>query len=405
MLHFQRKLGGHSIFLLLGTVLASLSCKEASEILPTLDASTFYFKELAESQLEIKGHDLLIKVPSGTNLHSLTPSFSVEEGVKVVPSLGGDFDFSNPVFFTLIHPSGGKTVYSIVVEWLDAPAPLILGFGADEVTAGESFSLLGEHFGLHNPDIHVVLFNHDVLTGALDHNLVDSQTLEVTVPDTLQTGEYSLSLSVRDNQVVSSSKIRIRYPHPAIDKLFFENYLQGDTLFFKGNFVNTSLFHFYMEFLNAVNKSALSVQHANEKEEQFVVIPKDFKTGQYQVALFNASEKTRSGVWPESIRIYDRERPFVKELAKVQHVVKPNAWVHFSTINFIEEEYRFYQVSLKGAGGVFVQNGIFNSEEKKLSVKIPEDIPLGDYAVSMELVKTDLEHTYSFETNIRLSIR
>lgn len=380
-----------------------VSCQPKELLTSTLNVASFQFKEAKVSDVVATENLVTVRVPYGTNVKSLTPTFLVEGEGQIIPSLTTSFDFSVPVYFTVVHPSGGKIIYTIKVVTEEQPTPIISSFSVDSLEAGERFIIKGGNFGKFGLDIKTALLNEKTVSSVLQHRLIDSTQLEIFVPDTLSPSTYAINVQVKEKNVLSSKRIRILYPTPLLEKTHKINYLQQDTVYVSGRFLDSERYTFHLLLSNSASEYYLPFYKLYQNSLGFIV-PKNTKPGTYSVAIENTSEKKISKKLATPLTILDKINPYVVGISGNKTAFKAGETVRFSTINFLNFPIRFYQVQLKNNDTTIFQNGIFDAKSQELSLVLPENLTKGNYQLSFFLNHPEKAYSYSFSIDIQLQV-
>lgn len=404
MVHFLFQRTTFFVVIVLGIVQLQ-SCQPDDLQLSSIDTSSIQLKGISLVNTTVEGQEITLTVPYGTNLGALQPTFRLTDGGEVVPKLGGTFDFSKPVYFTVVHPSGGKQIYTFIVSTEEQPAPIITSFSAQEIEAGQSFELKGHYFGNYGLGIKVALVNTNQLTAALRHQLKDSTTLVVTVPDSLASGAYQVALQVKDKSTVSSQKIKITYPTPIISQ-FLEKYaLDGDTVRLLGKYLDLKQNQFTVSFLdksNVIETKSLSTQATSQ--ELKIIIPTGTLPSTYTTRINNKTIQKNSKELAEAIVVYSSKRPYVQGIVGNQQQAKVGEEIYFDTKNFEKEPIRFYQVQLTNGSSQYTLNGVYDTKNKQLQVSLPPTIQKGTYAIGFLLSNPSENYYYRFHINTKLEL-
>ena len=95
---------------------------------------------------EISGSEIVVTMPSGTDVTSLAPVINVPEGASISPASGVPQDFTNPVVYTITTSTGASKSYTVRII-VSAPS-------ANEITL---LSILGRVGTITGQDIVVAL--------------------------------------------------------------------------------------------------------------------------------------------------------------------------------------------------------------------------------------------------------
>lgn len=87
---------------------------ELLALFQSLEMFSFNFGTLGAAAIE--GTDITIRVPRGTDLRSLAPTYTVSAGATASPAPGSQLDFTHPQTFTLTAPDKSTKQYRVTVE-------------------------------------------------------------------------------------------------------------------------------------------------------------------------------------------------------------------------------------------------------------------------------------------------
>ena len=135
------------------------------------------------------------------------------------------------------------------------------------------------------------------------------------------------------------------------------------------------------------------------------ILPNYVTLGEYEVKIYNASEKKLSGTLATILNIYDPSLPFVTGILNTQAFYKKSEKLTFKTSNFEKLEARFYQVNLVGVAKTYIQNGIYDATKKTLSIELPDTIQAGTYAIHFSLYEPKQAINYSFQTDLQIAVK
>lgn len=347
---------------------------------------------------------ITITVPYETDMKSLVPFFKLKGEGEIIPNLGKAFDFSKPVQFTIVHPSGGKNIVTINVKQDEQPTPVINQFSANEVEAGTKLTVIGKNFGKFTLGLTVNLLNEKQESILLSHELIDDKGIELTIPDTLRPQNYKVQVKVNKKTVVSTETLKVTYPTPLITSTEGRFFTQNDSLLLNGLYLNNAQYEFkvYFQNQNELKESKVSNKRF-EKNKLQTQVPASLSAGKYDIVIENISTQKKSKKLSEVIEVFDALRPFVRGLKQVKNEASETE-LRFSTINFEKEPIRFYQVQLTNQNTQYVLNGIFNATEKQLQVILPSAIQKGTYSIAFSLSNPAQNYNYRFQINTKLEV-
>ncbi len=346
---------------------------------------------------------ITIVVPYQTSLSALIPKIYIEEGASIVPASGIAQNFSQATYFTL-SKGGQKQIYTIKVIIANQPQPEISRIKSDTTEAGFDFEITGKNFGKFALDIQAFLVDNDKKEILLKHQLIDSTQIKLTTTIEQKPGFYQVKVKVKNQETVSTSKIWIAYPSPQLVSIEKNNLLKGDTLWLVGQYIDALKYTFLCQLMSKNANYQVTLSKSKENKLGFI-LPNNVTVGEYEVKIYNASEKKMSGVSSSSIMIYDSNLPFVNTILNPQDFYKKNDKITFKTSNFEKIAARFYQVSLVGATQTYIQNGIYDAIKQTLSIDLPDNIKAGSFSINFSLTDSSKNINYSFKTNLQLTVK
>ncbi len=382
-----------------------ISCDKTNEPSTPPQILQFEFEGVRSisTNIEPSTKVITIVVPYQTLLSVLIPKISIEEGASIVPASGIAQNFSQVIYYTL-SKGRQKQIYTIKVSIANQPMPEIAQIKSDTTEAGFDFEIIGKNFGKFALDIQAFLVDNEKKETLLKHQLIDSTQIKLTTDINQKPEFYKVKIKVKDQGIISTSKIWIAYPAPQLTAIPKINLLKGDTLWLNGKYIDTQKYTFSCQLMNknATYQLALS---KNLSDKLGFVLPSHVSVGEYEVKIYNASEKKMSGVSSSSIMIYDPNLPFVTGILSPQSFYKKNDKIVFKIINFEKIAARFYQVSLVGSDKTYIQNGIYDAAKQTLSIDLPENIGLDTYKINFSLTEPAKNMSYSFNSDIELVVK
>ncbi len=384
-------------------ILLIVSCEEDMASGRLIQVKNLEFIELKAFSLERNENTLTATVPYGTNIKSLTPHFELSGEGEIIPALGGPFDFSKPVYFTVVSRSGGRQVYTFIVKTESQPTPVLIGLSAPEVEAGKTVQIFGRHFGSYRGDISVTLFDEESIVLLKNFRLVGPDTLECTFDKTTLPGQYQINVQVKELGAVLKEGLRVTYPPPAETAPLRRHLLQGDTLTVRGRFLNQKYGRFQCNLsVSQISGRFLALPQQQTETLQFL-LSADFPSGLYNYELVNLETGGHGEVYAEAVNIYDARAPFITSIENP--VVSSGDTVVFQAQYFQPQSIRFYQLELGNGSVSHIINGIYDASREVLRVALPKDIPKGSYHISFLLSNPSLRYQYSFAIDPTLTVR
>jgi hypothetical protein len=368
--------------LLFMSMLFFFSCKDHEKILTDTTIISFTIKNTNVKKVAIDHTTGLIEinVPYGTLLSNKLPDIQISEGASIVPSLSLSQDFSKAVYYTVTGADGSKKVYKVLVTSEDQSTLFIQRISKDTIQAGDTLVVFGEHFGASISLLAVNLINIAGTETKISARLLDSTRLRLSIPPTLQPGDYHVSITRNNIKVLSNGMLNIRIPTPEVTDLKRYNLQQGDTLVLAGNFISDQ-FKYGISLLGETS----NVLHPFRIEtgKLSAVIDSKILPGSYEVQIHNLDEKTKSRPFTKKLTVYSNKLPFVTGILSPSAIYSAGESVVFKTSNFQSIPARFYSVQLTAPNRQFNQNGIFSSSDKTLSIVLPSDIPSSTYSIEI----------------------
>lgn len=396
------------IFLLY--ILVMLSCEKEDLIFSTINTDSIAFKEVEITGISLNEEDgiITLTIPYGSSISQLSPSFNIIGGGESIPASGTTQDFSRPVYYTIIHPSGGKRVYQFIVVLEQQPSPLILDFSETEIIAGQKLLVNGSNFGNFGLALKAALLSNEKLVSGIPVRLISPSQVELSVPDSISPGDYKVTIAVNDKSVISEKSVRITYPAPIINYISRKNSTQGDTLYLKGRFLDLNQYEFEIVLnKDGVESTTPGFSNPAIKGDSSLsfVCPLDILPGQYSLRVLNMSRGLSSALFGDKLNIYEFARPFVRSILDPKPSYEAQDIVTFSTSNFDKAQARFYQVLLKKGNVTIAQNGIYDSVNERLSIVLPASIDAGVYLLDFFLSNPTENYQYSFSTDLKITIQ
>lgn len=103
-------------FFLLLLIISSSCDKEETPVLSSANAITAFIISGEEGTIDNSAKSILVGVPLGTDLTSLSPEITISAGATVTPASGTAQDFTNPVTYTVTAEDGTSVDYTATVE-------------------------------------------------------------------------------------------------------------------------------------------------------------------------------------------------------------------------------------------------------------------------------------------------
>ncbi len=342
-----------------------------------------------------------ITLPYQTNLKLLKPEIVIPQGFEIIPASGIEQDFSSAVYYTLISPSGVKVIYTVRISTDSQPQPVITGISSDSVEAGFDFKVSGHFFGNFPLDVKASAENENYSQSLTVVSHSDS-SLRIRTNEMIPPGAYLIKIKVKNLEVLTNKTLKVTYPAPQVLSFSHANFFPPDTLKIVSKFLNLEKFRYAIRL--SEGSDSLTYSKVNIKNDTLKYgIAKDFKPGRYLMRIVNLSDGKTSRENAISFNVYSGNLPFAKISVAKPYLKGEN--LVFSTFNFNSNLYRFYQVTFTGQGKLYIQNGIYNEEGKKLIVSLPEDIVSGSYALAFSLSDPSKGVKYDFKTDDTLIIK
>lgn len=346
---------------------------------------------------------ITVEVHYQTSISALVPIIVLEEGVTVVPASGIAQNFAQDVYYTL-SKGGNKLIYTVKVKVANQPKPEISQIKTDTVEAGKDLNIVGKNFGKFALDIQAFLVDNENKESLLKHQLIDSTQIKLTTSIEQKVDFYRIKVKVKNQEVISNAKIWLAYPSPQLSAIPTIHLLKGDTLWVMGKHIDATQYTFLCQLSNKNATYQLPLSKSLPNQLGFI-LPNHIMVGEYEVKIYNASEKKLSGSMASPISIYDPNLPFVNGILNPQLFYKKNDKLSFKTSNFEKIEARFYQVNLVGVAKTYIQNGIYDATKKTLSIELPDTIQAGIYAIHFSLSEPKLAINYSFQTDLQIAVK
>ncbi|MFN3785099.1 MAG: hypothetical protein ACK4R6_14370 [Spirosomataceae bacterium] len=355
------------------------------------------------SNIDPISKSITIEVPYQTSVSALVPIIELEDGVTVVPASGFVRNFTQDVYYTLSKGSN-KIIYTIKVKIANQPVPEISQIQTGAVEAGEDLSIFGKNFGRFALDIQAFLVDDENKETLLKHQLIDSTQIKLTTSTEQKIGFYRIKIKVRKQEVTSDTKIWLAYPSPQLTNIPKTNLLKGDTLWLIGKYIDATKYTFLCQLGNKNTNYQLVMTQSQPNKLGFI-LPNEVTTGEYEVKIYNVSEKKLSNTSATLLSIYDPNLPFTTGIINQKVFYKKSEKLSFKTINFDKIGARFYQVNLVGIDKIYIQNGIYDINQKVLSIELPDVIQAGTYSIHFSLSEPTQMIFYSFETDLQISVK
>jgi hypothetical protein len=346
---------------------------------------------------------ITVEVPYQTSISALVPIIGLEDGVTVVPASGLAQNFAQDVYYTLSKNSN-KLIYTVKVKVANQPKPEITLIKTDTVEAGKDLSIVGKNFGKFSLDILAFLVDNENKESLLKHQLIDSTQIKLTTSIDYKVGFYRIKVKIKNQEVIADTKIWLAYPSPQLTSIPRFNLLKGDTLWLIGKYIDASKYNFLCQLSNRNATYQLAMTKSLPNQLGFI-LPNYVTFGEYEVKIYNASEKKLSGTMASPISIYEPSLPYVNGILNYQLFYKNNDKLIFKTSNFDKIAARFYQVSLVGSDKTFIQNGIYDATKQTLSIDLPDNIKAGVFFITFSLTDPSKNIIFSFKTDLQLTVK
>lgn len=389
-------------------LVSCFSCEEKELLYTGISTEGVAFQEVEVSSISFdrESNQLIITIPYGTSVNALTPIFSLNGPGEAIPASGTSQNFSQPVYYTVIHPSGGKRVYQFVVRQSEQPSPVITSLSTQEITAGESLTITGQNFGNFSLAIKTALLNNERLITGIPFQLVDQNNLKLVIPDTVKAGSYKISISVNGKSVTSSGDLKVIYPAPQLKSLTKLHVLPNDTVAIVGRFLDEGLYQ-YRVVLKGEGGSELRITPLPSSNNQgttlLFTIPSNAVAGKYNLSVVN--ETINKAATALALQVYDPTLPFVTSIVNKKAAYTAGENLVLSTVNFDKSQARFYQVTLINDEVSIAQNGMYNANNKQLTIKLPTSVGTGSYKLSFNLFNPPVDYIYNFQTDLIINIQ
>jgi hypothetical protein len=390
--------------LILFSVLFLFSCKDSvDKDAPEGHILTFTMDGFSSvsGTIDTDTKTITLTLPYQTNLKGLVPQIAISEGCEIIPASGIEQDFSGKVYYTLISSNGAKAIYTVQISTEAQPRPQIKRISRDSVEAGFEFEVNGKYFGSFPLDVKVSLEKEGAAVSAAFTYKNDSTLLVKTAEKTLP-GDYQVTVNVKQLSVSSAKKIRITQAAPKIRSVNAVNFFPPDTLKLVGEHLSTGHYHYALRFING-SDSLTTRQVIIVKDTLKYGVPKNFSPGKYRLKIVNLTDGKISRETAPAVQIYSGNMPYAVLKENKTYAIGQD--VIFTTLNFTAQQYRFYQVTLTGAGKSFVQNGIFDTASNTLRIAVPESAPSGNYTIGFSLSDPAKGLRYDFKTDDQLMVK
>ena len=387
-----------------------VSCKENELLFSNLAIDSISLKETTVTSVVFNAEKgiVTITVPYGQSITQLSPRFILEGEGESIPASGTTQNFTQPVYYTIIHPTGGKKIYQFVVVQDVQPTPVITSFSVDELTAGEKFIVTGKYFGNFGLALKAAFLTNDKLISSLAIRLIDDTQVEISVPDTLTPTTYKVSIGVNDKSVISTKLLKVNYPPPYISAVSRKNVLPSDTIKVNGRFLNQQLYDF--ELLLSKNEqttvvSPLKTATSKNDTELIFVLPKGLSSGNYEMVIANKTTTRKSLTFQTKLNVQDPNLPNIIGINQPKAVYIKGETISFQTLNYDKVSPRFYQILLKKGAVTIAQNGTYTPNTKLLSLELPTEIEAGTYQLDFFLSNPTANYQFGFSTDFIITIQ
>jgi hypothetical protein len=196
------------------------------------------------------------------------------------------------------------------------PKPEITLIKTDTVEAGNDLSIVGKNFGKFSLDILAFLVDNENKESLLKHQLIDSTQIKLTTSIDQKAGFYRIKVKIKNQEVIADTKIWLAYPSPQLTSILRINLLKGDTLWLIGKYIDASKYNFLCQLSNRNATYQLAMTQSLPNQLGFI-LPNYVTFGEYEVKIYNASEKKLSGTMASPISIYEPSLPYVNGILKV----------------------------------------------------------------------------------------
>ena len=359
---------------------------------------SFSIDEIPESSAQIIESQVILSVPYGINVRSLTPKIGLEASVKLIPASGVAQDFSKNVYYTLTDKSGSKSVYKVILKVAAQPIPMITSIKNDTIEAGLETKVLGLNFGTFPFAIKTNLQNSKLEIQEIPFSYLDSANLVLKIPITAKVGPYFVKVKVNELEAISPKSFYISYPTPQIKSLNHKNMVNNDTLWVAADYIDSS-YSYSAVFKNG--RDLYAIDKSFRKNGALGFIPQNL-VGAYETYLKNISENKISKSKEFSIQIFDGKKPYIRGIKTGQAKWRRGEELVLIAKNFEKSEARFYQIILKNSQKKYIQNGRYSNEI--LSIILPENTIKGKYTVSVLLTNPQNNYNYSIETDFEIEV-
>lgn len=221
--------------------LASLTsgCKEPQDLSVEGKIISFALNGITADTVRISEStgQIEIVVAYGTVLSGVTARIETSPNATVVPSAQTAQNFNETIYYTVTAAGGARKVYKVRVVARQQGAPVITGFSADTVRAGESFIVSGQDFGRFSAALRAFLTDGTGRDISAVCSLVDSSRVRVSVDKGTVPGSYQVRLSRNNIFSTSARKMLVKIPAPEITAIKWWNIVQGDSIVLAGNYI------------------------------------------------------------------------------------------------------------------------------------------------------------------------
>ncbi|WP_421764969.1 BspA family leucine-rich repeat surface protein [Ekhidna sp.] len=160
----------------------SVSANDSTDILSFLIAST-------EGVIDRDQHTVILSMPSGTDLSSLTPTIFVSTNATIAPASGVAQNFSSPVTYTVTSENAISQEW-VVTARVESIPPESLFLSNSSITAGPSGKIVGD-IGIVDEDNTIDDYTLSITSGSENFEIISNQL--VTKVE-LTKGDYSVTV-------------------------------------------------------------------------------------------------------------------------------------------------------------------------------------------------------------------
>ena len=392
----------HALFFML---LAS-GCRHTEDVNPDKQILSFVLGGVKTQSVRIddSAGSIEVVVPYGTILSGLSAEIGISPGTTIVPAGSVARDFAKPIYYTVTATDGSKKVYVVHVTSALQSQPVITGFSADTVRAGEPVVVSGNNFGRFGAAIKTQLIDPQGQEVAIPATLLDSARIQFVVPLSTTPGCYKVQIIKNGIASASERRICIKIPAPEITAIKVRNIVQGDSIILAGNYIEPQRYDYRLQLEGA---SGMYFLTPAVKENGKLIFKTDqgLSSGIYGLSLLNVQESVTGQRGTETLRIYDANLPFVNGIKNKQTTYKASESVVLFADQFEKIQTRFYQVRLHEQGLDYNINGIYSASEKLLSFTLPMQIKPGNYQITVLFTSDSGQQLYDVDLDERLSVK